>query len=179
MTSDNDMKTLTILRHAKSSWSHTDLADHDRPLNKRGERDAPDMASRIQQAGIRPSLILSSPAVRAWATAKEMAKQISYPIEFLQRDERLYHAGVERIIEVLSRQDVGFNSIMLVGHNPGLTDFANYLVPGLTDNIPTSGVARLSPTSPYWWASRPACCATEISQIRQCCIRHPGKELPT
>jgi phosphohistidine phosphatase len=108
------------------------------------------MAARIQQAGIRPSLILSSPAVRAWTTAKEMARQISYPVEFLQRDEQLYHAGIERIIEVLSHQDVGFNSILIVGHNPGLTDFANYLVPGLTSNIPTSGVVSVLVDAEDW-----------------------------
>ncbi len=144
------MKTLTILRHAKSSWKDTGLSDHDRPLNKRGEHDAPMMAERIQQAGIRPSLILSSPAVRAWATAKEMARQLAYPIEFLQRDERLYHAGLQRIIDVLSRQDDGFSSIMIVAHNPGLTEFANYLVPGLTDNIPTSGVVSVQVDTEDW-----------------------------
>ena len=144
------MKTITIFRHAKSSFKDAGLSDHERPLNKRGQRDAPIMAERIQKAGIRPSLILSSPAVRAWTTAKEMARQIAYPVEFLQRDELLYHAGVQRIIEVLSRQDVGFNSIMIVGHNPGLTEFANYLVPGLTHNIPTSGVVSVQIETEDW-----------------------------
>jgi phosphohistidine phosphatase len=144
------MKTLTILRHAKSSWKDSSLSDHDRPLNKRGERDAPIMASRIHQAGLRPSLILSSPAARAWKTAKIVAHEISYPIEFLQRDERLYHAGVNRIIDVLSEQDAAFNSIMIVGHNPGFTDFANYLVPGLTHNIPTCGVVSLTIDTDDW-----------------------------
>ena len=144
------MKTLTILRHAKSSWKDTGLSDHDRPLNKRGERDAPIMASRIQQAGIRPSLILSSPAVRAWTTAKLVAKNISYPIEFLHRDERLYNAGVRSIIDVLAEQDIGFSSSMIVGHNPGFTDFANYLVPGLTHNIPTCGVVSVTVDSDDW-----------------------------
>ena len=144
------MKTLTILRHAKSSWKDSSLSDHDRPLNKRGERDAPVMAARIQQAGIRPSLIVSSPAVRAWTTATVIAHEISYPIEFLQREDRLYLAGVRRIIDVLSEQDVGFNSIMIVGHNPGLTDFVNYLVPDLTHNIPTCGVVSVTVESDDW-----------------------------
>jgi phosphohistidine phosphatase len=138
------MKTLTILRHAKSSWNHPDLSDHDRPLNDRGERDAPEMALRIQTSGIRPSLILSSTAIRAWTTAKAVAKQISYPIEFLQRDERLYLADVQTIIEVLKQQDVGFNNILLVGHNPGFTEFANFLVPGLAGNIPTCGLVSVT-----------------------------------
>ncbi len=144
------MKTLTILRHAKSSWKDSSLSDHDRPLNKRGEGDAPVMATRIQQAGIRPSLILCSPAVRAWTTAKLIAQEISYPNEFLQRDERLYLAGMQRIIDLLSEQDLGFNSIMIVGHNPGFTDFANYLVPGLTNNIPTCGVVSVIIDTDDW-----------------------------
>ena len=144
------MKTLTILRHAKSSWKDSSLSDHDRPLNKRGEGDAPVMAARIQQAGIRPSLILCSPAVRAWTTAKLIAQEISYPDEFLQRDERLYLAGMQRIIDLLSEQDLGFNSIMIVGHNPGFTDFANYLVPGLTNNIPTCGVVSVIIDTDDW-----------------------------
>ncbi len=133
------MKTLTILRHAKSSWGDANLVDHDRPLNARGKRDAPIMAARMAVFGIRPSLILSSSARRAWSTAKEVAKELSYPAEFLQREHDLYHAGVSRLLDVLAEQDTGFNNILLVGHNPGLTDFANYLVPDLTDNIPTCG----------------------------------------
>ena len=84
------MKTLTICRHAKSSWVTADIDDHDRPLNKRGERDAPIMGDLIKAAGIRPSLIISSTALRAWRTARIIAKQISYPIEFLQRESTLY-----------------------------------------------------------------------------------------
>jgi phosphohistidine phosphatase len=133
------MKTLTLLRHAKSSWKDASLQDRERPLNRRGQRDAPVMAERIKQAGIRPSLILSSPAVRAWTTAKNIAHEISYPMEFLQQEDRLYHASVRTLLKVIAEQDDGFNNLMLVGHNPGLTDFANYLQPGLTGNIPTCG----------------------------------------
>ena len=137
------MKTLTLLRHAKSSWKDTSLADSERPLNKRGERDAPEMGARLSRSGVRPSLIISSPAVRAWTTAKIVAEAISYPREFLQRDGRLYLAGVRTIIDVVGEQDLGFNSIMIVGHNPGFTDFANYLVPGLTPNVPTCGIVSV------------------------------------
>lgn len=138
------MKTLTIIRHAKSSWKDDTLRDRDRPLNTRGERDAPEMGRRIADAGIRPSLIVSSPARRAWSTAKVIARAIDYPQEFLQREDDLYLANVNRILDVLVAQDSGFNSIMLFGHNPGLTDFANYLVPGVTDNLPTCGVVSVS-----------------------------------
>lgn len=133
------MKTLTLLRHAKSSWKDARLQDRERPLNRRGQRDAPVMAERIKQKGIRPSLILSSPAERAWTTARIIAREIGYPAEFLQREDRLYHASVKSIVKLIAEQDTGFNNIMIVGHNPGLTDFANYLSPNLTDNIPTCG----------------------------------------
>jgi phosphohistidine phosphatase len=144
------MKTLTILRHAKSSWSQPDLPDHDRPLNKRGNRDAPVIGEYLTQAGVRPSLIISSSAVRAWKTARLVAKAISYPVEFLQREPALYHAGVNRIFDVVAAQDNGFNSIMIVGHNPGLTDFANVLVPGVTDNIPTAGFVSILVDADDW-----------------------------
>ena len=144
------MKTLTLVRHAKSSWKDTSLADRDRPLNKRGTRDAPEMGRRINAAGIRPSLIVSSPAVRAWTTAKFIADQIGYPREFLQRDSTLYHASVDGILDVIAAQDVGFNSLMLVGHNPGFTQFANFLVPGVTDNVPTAGVVSVALESDDW-----------------------------
>jgi phosphohistidine phosphatase len=144
------MKTLTLVRHAKSSWKDSSLSDRDRPLNKRGKRDAPEMGRRITDAGIRPSLIVSSPAVRAWTTAKVIANQIGYPREFLQRDSALYLASVNDILDIVVSQDAGFNNLMLVGHNPGFTDFANYLVPGLTNNIPTAGVVCVELDTDDW-----------------------------
>ena len=144
------MKTLTIFRHAKSSCATAELDDHDRPLNKRGERDAPIMGDLIKAAGIRPSLIISSSAVRAWRTARIIAKQISYPIEFLHRESTLYHAGINRLIDLIAAQDEGFNNIMIVGHNPGLTDLARELIPGLTSNIPTSGFVSVRLDTDTW-----------------------------
>jgi phosphohistidine phosphatase len=144
------MKTLTILRHAKSSWSDKRLPDHERPLNRRGEKDAPVMGARINDAGIRPSLIMSSPAIRAWHTARIVAKAISYPIEFLHRENELYLAGLDRLLDLFARQDNAFNSVMVVGHNPGLTEFANYLLPDVTDNIPTCGLVALNIDTDSW-----------------------------
>lgn len=144
------MKTLTILRHGKSSWDDDALPDYERPLTRRGETNAPMMAERLTNAGIRPSLILSSPAVRAWTTAKLVARTISYPIEFLQREDRLYLAGVERLLDIVAEQDTGFNNIVIVGHNPGLTEFANYLLPDTTDNIPTCGLVSLNIDTDVW-----------------------------
>ena len=144
------MKRLTLVRHAKSSWSDSGLQDHDRPLNSRGQRDAPQMGQRIQEAGIRPSLIVSSTAVRAWTTAKFIATELTYPAEFLQRDKDLYNASLDALLAFVSEQEAGFNNIMVVAHNPGMTQFANYLVPGLTDNLPTCGVVSVTIDSDDW-----------------------------
>lgn len=144
------MKTLTLVRHAKSSWKHPGLSDRERPLNKRGKRDAPVMGRRIAGYGIRPSLIISSPAVRAWKTARVIAGEIGYPLEFLQREEDLYLASLDNWLEVIAAQDSEFNSIMAFGHNPGLTDFANYLSPRLTHNVPTAGVVCVNIDRDDW-----------------------------
>ena len=144
------MKILTIVRHAKSDWKDASLTDRQRPLNPRGERDAPDMGKRIVEHGIRPSLIISSPAVRAWTTARIIAGEIGYPAEFLQREESLYLASLDELLDAVVAQDNGFNSLMVVAHNPGLTDFANFLVPGLTHNLPTSGVVSVEIEGDDW-----------------------------
>lgn len=144
------MKTLTIVRHAKSSWSDSSLPDEKRPLNSRGERDAPEMGRRILEHGIRPSLIVSSPAKRAFTTAKVIAHAINYPREFLQKEKRLYLASLDAILDVVVAQENGFNNLMIVGHNPGLTDFANFLVPGLTGNLPTAGVVSVEIDQDDW-----------------------------
>ena len=144
------MKTLTLVRHAKSSWKDRTLTDRERPLNKRGKNDAPVMGKRIADAGIRPSLIVSSPAVRAWTTAKVVAQALGYPLEFLQREDGLYLASLDSWLDVVAAQDEGFNSLMLFGHNPGLTDFANYLSPSLTHNVPTAGVVCVNIDTDDW-----------------------------
>jgi len=144
------MRILTLVRHAKSSWQNSTLSDRERPLNERGEQDAPMMGKRIVAAGIRPSLIISSPAVRAWTTAKIVAQELAYPIEFLQREDGLYLASLDQLLDVLVAQDAEFNNLLLVGHNPGLTAFANYLVPGVTSNLPTAGVIAVQFEQADW-----------------------------
>lgn len=144
------MKILTIVRHAKSSWSDTSLSDAKRPLNRRGKHDAPMMGERILEHGVRPSLIVSSPATRAWSTAKIIAEAINYPREFLHKEKSLYLASLDRILDVVMAQDNGFNNLMIVGHNPGLTDFVNFLIPGLTNNLQTAGVVSVEIEQDDW-----------------------------
>lgn len=137
------MKTLYLGRHAKSSWKNMDLADIDRPLNKRGKRDAPFMGKLLADKGIKPDLIISSSAKRAAATAKVIASEINYPEEEIIFDENIYEASGRGLLEIISGTDEEYNSIMLFGHNPGVTVLQNNLSEHFIDNIPTCGVVAL------------------------------------
>jgi phosphohistidine phosphatase len=131
---------LTLLRHAKSSWDDAGKKDRDRPLNKRGERDAPLMSRRLLARNARPTLILTSPAVRARRTAQIVAREIGYPLEFLQQEEDLYLASASQIMDVLARQESSFRDVVVCAHNPGITDLANQLTGAGIDNVPTTGI---------------------------------------
>jgi len=144
------MKRLTLLRHAKSSWGQPGLSDHDRPLNQRGQRDAPVMARRLVAHGVRPSLILTSSAKRARETAKLVAREIGYPIEFLQTEKSLYLADPDTILEVIEVQDDTFSDIVVCIHNPGITDLANRLSDQSIDNVPTCGMVIVEVDTDSW-----------------------------
>ena len=143
-------RQLTLLRHAKSSWDDAKLKDRNRPLNERGERDAPLMGKRLHARGARPTLILTSPAVRARQTAQIVAREIGYPQEFLQREEDLYLASPDEIVAVIARQDSSFKDVIVCGHNPGLTDLANQLTGAGIDNVPTTGVVVIALNLSNW-----------------------------
>ena len=143
-------KRLTLLRHAKSSWKDPELDDRDRPLNKRGERDAPMMGQRMRQKDTRPSLILTSPAKRARQTAKLIAREIGYPLEFLQTEHALYLASPRTILDVIAQQDDSFNDIVVCGHNPGITDLSNRLSGISIDNVPTCGMVIIEADVSHW-----------------------------
>lgn len=154
------MKRLTLVRHAKSSWKDPSLDDFDRPLNKRGERDAPVMARRLKARGARPSMILTSPAKRALRTAKLIAEAINYPVEFLQREADLYLADSQTILDVIEREANGCNEIFVCGHNPGITDLANRLTGHRIDNVPTCGIVTMEANVDSW--SNPATAAWSL-----------------
>ena len=137
-------RQLTLLRHAKSSWDETAIKDRNRPLNERGERDAPLMGRRLRDRGSRPTLIVSSPAVRARRTAQIIAREIGYPEEFLQLEDDLYLASPDQIVEVIARQESSFRDVIICGHNPGLTELANRLTSAGIDNVPTSGLVVIA-----------------------------------
>lgn len=135
------MKRLTLVRHAKSDWSLPGQNDWDRPLNKRGQRDAPEMARRLRSRRLKPDLILSSPAVRALTTATVMARELKVPAAHVLQDERLYLASPADLLAVIRERGGEAKHVMVFGHNPGITECANQLSAGdRIDNLPTCGV---------------------------------------
>ena len=135
------MKRLTLVRHAKSDWSLAGQPDWDRPLNRRGQRDAPEMARRLRGRRLKPDLVLSSPAVRALSTAAIMARELKVPSAHVRQDERLYLASPADMLAVIRESGGRSRHLMVFGHNPGITDFANRLSSGdRIDNLPTCGV---------------------------------------
>jgi phosphohistidine phosphatase len=138
------MKTLYLVRHAKSSWDHANLSDHDRPLNHRGERDAPRMGKRLRKREDRPEVIISSSAVRAQTTAAILATAIDYPTTDISIDARLYGAEPKDVISIIGDLDDGIHCAMLIGHNPTFTALVNALGRCDLDNMPTCGVAVLT-----------------------------------
>jgi len=138
------MKTLILTRHAKSDWNHPGLSDHDRPLNRRGRGDAPRMGAFLAARYPAPQHIVSSTAVRANSTAEVLAAAFGYCVTDIQHAARLYLADVQTLLDHTRTLDDGDDAVMLVGHNPGMTDFLNRLTGAGIDNLPTCGVARIA-----------------------------------
>ena len=139
-----------IVRHAKSSWKDSGLDDRERPLNKRGERDAPEMGARLARRKDRPDLIVSSPAVRALTTARIIAKTLGYARNEIVVEERLYGASAADLLDVIRNTDDSVAMLVLFGHNPGLTELANHLGPRLIPNLPTCGVLYIEFEADTW-----------------------------
>ncbi|MGE4473182.1 histidine phosphatase family protein [uncultured Sulfuricurvum sp.] len=144
------MKTLYLIRHAKSDWSDESLSDFDRPLNKRGTKDAPLMGSKLSDKGVRPDLILSSPALRAKTTAEAFAKALSYPPESIRFEHELYACDVETILSLIRGVSADIDTLFVFGHNPEFTEGANLITGGNIDNIPTCGVVEMRLKNDSW-----------------------------
>ena len=146
------MKTLYIVRHAKSSWADPMASDFERGLNDRGKRDAPKMGKRLKEKEIHPDVIISSPAKRALSTAKKIAEIIKFEKERVNTDSRLYYADEDTILSVLQGINDSQDIAMIFGHNPGLTDFVNAISSEEIniDNIPTCGIVAFSLQVESW-----------------------------
>lgn len=146
------MKTLYVVRHAKSSWADLSLGDFERGLNDRGKGDTLRMGKRLKEKGIHPDVMLSSPAKRALSTARRLAEILKYPKEKIKTDARLYHANDDTILLVVQTIKDKNDVALLFGHNPGLTDFVNAIAEAEIniENVPTCGVVAFSLPVDSW-----------------------------
>ena len=144
------MKTLYLLRHAKSSWSFDELSDQQRPLNDRGRDDAPRMGQALAKRDIELDLLVSSPAVRALSTAALVARELNYPHDKIRVEGSIYGADVDGLLTVIHSLSDAAGSVLLVGHNPTITDTVNALSPSSINEMPTAGVVCLKFACEQW-----------------------------
>ncbi|MEA3374301.1 MAG: histidine phosphatase family protein [Campylobacterota bacterium] len=135
--------TLLILRHAKSSWDDSTLSDRERPLNKRGKKDAPMMGKRLKSSNYKCDLLITSPAVRALSTAKAVAKALGYPEKKILLDESLYMADTEDYLHVIGGVDEKIKHLMIVSHNPGSEELLGDLTSEQFEKFPTAAYALI------------------------------------
>jgi phosphohistidine phosphatase len=144
------LKTLILIRHAKSSWAIPDQSDFDRPLNERGRRDAPDMAKRLLEKKFSIDLIIYSPAVRTTETMHTFQKALNLDARKCLSKDDLYLAPSFVIAETIAQLDEKINTVILIGHNPGITEFANSLTNARTDNMPTCSIFTVQSACETW-----------------------------
>ena len=136
-------KQLILVRHGKSDWKNSPVVeDFDRPLNKRGKKNAPEMAERLLNQGFDFDLMVSSPAKRAKSTAKFFAEVFDY--KEVTYESAIYEAGTSKLLKVVKKLDDQFQKVIMFGHNPGFTDFANQLTKADIYNMPTAGVVVIN-----------------------------------
>jgi phosphohistidine phosphatase len=151
------MLRLTLVRHAKTEQAYSGQEDWDRVLEPRGQRDAPEMGRRLKGRGLKPEKILTSPAVRAITTATIMARELGVTATKIVPDERLYLASSKQLFAVIRELGGTAKHLMLVGHNPGLTEFADELSSERSiDNLPTCAVYTLEFDIKNWSELEPA-----------------------
>ena len=143
-------KFLYLVRHAKSSWSDASLSDRDRPLNGRGRKSAPNMGSRLAAGGHHPELIVSSPARRAFSTAKKIAKELAFNKSEIVTDESMYFSGTGGMVGMLESLDDRYGKVMIVGHNPAMTSLLNLLSEASVYNMPTCAIALIAFDMASW-----------------------------
>jgi phosphohistidine phosphatase len=143
------MKTLFLVRHAKSSRDDPSMPDRDRPLDDRGMQDAPKMGKRLAKRDVKPDLLLSSPALRALTTAHLIAEEVGYKRKDIVVDDRLYASSADDLLAVIRALDKKLNRVMLFGHNPEFTDLAHRLSSEIID-MPTSAVVEFNFDTKAW-----------------------------
>ncbi len=144
------MKTLYLVRHAKSSWKYPELDDFERPLNRRGRESLESMGELLKEIKAAPDLIISSPATRAAVTARIIADRIHYPLEKILYSESIYLSDSDVLLHFIQDIDDDVKEAMLIGHNPALTDLGNFISNQQIGNIPTCGIFCVEFNIPSW-----------------------------
>jgi phosphohistidine phosphatase len=145
------MKTIYIIRHAKSSWANFDQSDFERPLNDRGHKDAPAMAKRLLDKKIDIDGFISSPALRARQTCEHFCKTYKIKEDQIVFIDSLYHAAASTISNVISKLDDRYKSIAVFTHNPGITEYVDSLIDNVEiDNMPTCGIFAVEANTEHW-----------------------------
>ncbi len=153
---------LTLVRHAKSSWSFAGMEDFHRPLNKRGLRDAVRMPKLVAARVPCPDLVLTSDASRAVQTCQAVVDGFGLDPDVVRVDHALYLAPAEDIMDVVSRAAGAARHVLVVGHNPGLTDLHNRLARSPVDNLPTLAVAHLELDAVNFATAPPGCARSAL-----------------
>lgn len=151
------MRTLVFMRHARSVQKQPGQADFARSLSTRGRLEAPRMAQALAQRGFCPELIISSPAERALMTARLIAEELTLADHVVSREPVLYEASAEHYLEVIQRLSDNVKDILLVGHNPGITEFVNTLLPGTVGELPPGGLVGIGMDSVRWSEVKSTC----------------------
>ncbi|MCD4729486.1 MAG: phosphohistidine phosphatase SixA [Bacteroidales bacterium] len=144
------MKTLYIVRHAKSSWDNPGLADHERPILEKGKNRTKWVCDYLIENDSRIDLIISSHAVRARQTATVIGNALNYPEDNIRISTTIYHGDIDSLLDHLSELQDDVNSVMMVGHNPTFTTFANYFLHKEIDWLPTSGIVCIEFDTDKW-----------------------------
>lgn len=142
------MKKIILVRHSKSSWKDFSLADFQRPLNKRGRFDGPIMANYLVNKTKAIDYLHSSSSVRTFETSKFFISRIKF--KEIKYDDDLYHCPADSIVDILKNYIEDYDSVMIVSHNPGLTDLINNITNISLDNLPTSGIAEIHFNCDCW-----------------------------
>jgi Phosphohistidine phosphatase SixA len=144
------MKSVILIRHAKSSWAEIGLSDFDRPLNDRGKEDAPRMAKRLLDKAVAIDAFISSPAKRAKKTASLFISEYGGHKDDLILVPELYHAGADAFFHAIAQAPSRAKTIAVFSHNPGITDFANQLTDARVDDMPTCAMFAVRADIANW-----------------------------
>jgi phosphohistidine phosphatase len=143
-------RTLVLIRHTKSSWADLDMADIDRPLKKDRTDDAINMATKLKQLKLKPDLIICSPAKRTRQTAKYFCEGLGYEYKNVVFNENIYESSAAAILNEIHKIADNVRTLLIIGHNPSLSDLTNKLTPDGGVDLPTTGVAWMESSAEVW-----------------------------